>query len=334
MKAINNHKESFVKLVSKKISFIAMSMTLAMSLPAVSQESSDSTTESTIKKSDVVPAESAVKDIDDEIKNKKMRAELGSKKKLSMSLSLGYSGGSVEKPLDRTRPNYRSGKVGVATLTSLGGSVSMKYRLSERDAVSFGTGVSYLTPFYNSSNELRENKSSETGKSLFNVSTPFISYSRAYKAFGMQNVTGAGYSHTTTQEILDRDKMTGSPYISHTFIASPVEGLDVGLASYLYTYFYTDAVEAGDTRSAWEIGLYPFLEYAFTENASFRTVFGYFNYEQARGTSEFVNGLPYQSMGIGYSVTRDIYLYPNVQFIPNNIRGDLTNLALSTTINL
>lgn len=330
----------------KTISFIALSMMLSVSTSAFAQEeTSDSqSTTTTIQKSDVVPKEGEIKDIDDEIKNKKLRAELGSKKKLSVSMSLGYSGGSVEKPFDRRRPNYRAASIGELANTSIAGTVALKYRLTERDSLSFGTGVSYLTPFHNKASEIQNNKVEGAERRLFNVSTPYISYSRAYKVGGIQNITSVGYSHTTIQQYIEQDKSVGSADLSQTLLGSPVEGLDLGVAVGLSYEIYADGIRGsnyaidgeviGETRPDFQLGVYPFLEYALTEKASFRTVFGYFNYEKNRSADSFRNTNPYQSMGIGYSVTRDIYLYPNLQFRPDNVRADLTNVALSTTINL
>lgn len=334
----------------KTISFIALSMMLSVSTSAFAQEeTSDTSTTTTIQKSDVVPKEGEVKDIDDEIKNKKLRAELGSKKKLSVSMSLGYSGGSIEKPLDRSRPNYRAASIGELANTSIAGTVALKYRLTERDSLSFGTGVSYLTPFHNKASEIQNNKVEGAERRLFNVATPYISYSRAYKAGGIQNISSVGYSHTTIQQYIERDKSVGSVDLSQTLLGSPVEGLDLGVSLGLSHEIYSDGIRGtnysvinakgedeviGETRPDFQLGVYPFLEYALTEKASFRTVFGYFNYEKNRAQGNFRNTNPYQSMGIGYSVTRDIYLYPNLQFRPDNIRADLTNVALSTTINL
>ena len=48
--------------------------------------------------------------------------------------------------------------------------------------------------------------------------------------------------------------------------------------------------------------------------------------------SAVVASRPYQSMGIGMAVTRDIYLYPNVQFLPLDMRSDLTNVGMSANI--
>lgn len=331
----------------KTLSFIALSMMLSVSTSAFAQEetTSDTSTTTTIQKSDVVPADKEVKDIDDEIKNKKLRAELGSKKKLSISTSLGFSGGSIEKPLDRRRPNYREAGAGALRNTSISGAVALKYRLTERDSLSFGTGVYYATPFHNTAGEVSKNVNRDNGTALASISTPYISWSRAYSVGGIQNITSAGYSHTTIQESIDLDKSVGSADISQTILGSPVTGLDLGVAVALSYELYSDGTRAsgytdedgaviGETRPDIQLGVYPFLEYALTEKASFRTVFGYFNYQRTREASSYDTQKPYQSMGIGYSITRDIYIYPNLQFRPDDLRADKTNVAFSTTINL
>jgi hypothetical protein len=67
-----------------------------------------------------------------------------------------------------------------------------------------------------------------------------------------------------------------------------------------------------------------------------RTVFGWQVYQQTRrdDTWTFEKRKVYQSLGTGISVTRDIFLYPNIQFIPSDIRSDRTNIGLSAYINL
>jgi hypothetical protein len=37
---------------------------------------------------------------------------------------------------------------------------------------------------------------------------------------------------------------------------------------------------------------------------------------------------------VGYSVTRDIFLYPNIQFLPNQVASDMTNVGIQATINV
>ena len=68
-----------------------------------------------------------------------------------------------------------------------------------------------------------------------------------------------------------------------------------------------------------------------------RTISGLWVYDHLRSERDnftFAKNKIYQSVGLGISVTRDIYLYPNVQFLPEDIRSDLTNVALSANINV
>jgi hypothetical protein len=62
-----------------------------------------------------------------------------------------------------------------------------------------------------------------------------------------------------------------------------------------------------------------------------------FGADHSRYEGDFFTWIPnkvYQSAGLGISVTRDIYLYPNVQFIPEDVRSDRTNVGVSANINL
>ena len=107
--------------------------------------------------------------------------------------------------------------------------------------------------------------------------------------------------------------------------------------------FYKDGAQVEDTlvmaedgRTDYQIALYPYVEYAFNDKLSFRTVFRFMSYDHYRndGASTFMREQYTQSVGLGYAVTRDIYLYPNLQFAPENLRPSLTNVGLSTTLNV
>ncbi len=88
----------------------------------------------------------------------------------------------------------------------------------------------------------------------------------------------------------------------------------------------------------YDVGAYPFAEYVINDTLNLRTIAGMWTYEHDRSKADqpwtFTKNKIYQSVGLGISVTRDIYLYPNVQFLPENIRADATNVAISTNINL
>ncbi len=309
----------------KKLSLI-LGMTLIASLAFAAEETSSTTTTSntsTVDSSTVIPKDAQTKDIDEEITNARLRASTGSKSKFSFRSALSYSGGSVERPFDPIRPNYRSARNTLVD-TRLGGSIAMKFRATDRDNLNFGTGIAIRTPFHNKLSNTAERTA---------IADPYISYERLYKVGPFQMVTDGGLSYTTDRESIESLNDRGGWSLGQTAIYSTNMGWDLGAAVSLGGTVYGDNDQ--DNRAAYGLGLFPFAEYAFSEKVQFRTVFGYFNYTAARATpGQLDYEDPYQSMGIGFVITRDIYVYPNVQFLPNNIRADRTNVALSTNISL
>ena len=329
---------------------ILLSLILAGSVNSAyaADATTQSTTTSTVNTADVQKKDETKKDIDEEITNARMRATLGSKSKFSFKSALSYSGGSLEKPADRIRPNYRSGANRPA-LTAMGGSIGVNYRMTERDSLSFGTGISIQNPFHGDLSEAKfaDPRGGETVQRV-EVSTPYVEYSRAYKVGGMQMISGVSYAHYTTQDATSSTvgaNALGNLSLDQTILADLGESNWSGGVSLSFdTSFYKGGLsqfmkDEGARQDDFGYGIFPFAEYAFNDKFSFRTVFGYFqmiHYNDQKGANRSaVTALrPYQSMGIGMAVTRDIYLYPNVQFLPLDMRSDLTNVGLSANLNL
>ncbi|MFG1501320.1 hypothetical protein ABMA70_14020 [Halobacteriovorax sp. XZX-3] len=274
------------------------------------------------------------KDIDEEITNARMRAESGSKSPLSMSLSLGYNGGSLDDPFGKERPNIYADPEN-ETETSMSGSISGRYRLSKNDSITVGAGYSVLTPFHHAKGD---------------ISNPYIGYSRVYTIAGIQTITSADLTFGTKDSYKNQnlDQILGvSQYMMKKFGDS---GWTLG-ASVSASFYFSGGLADSKYRADFQaktgqpflkdyqtemaIGLYPQLEYVFNDTFSFRTVFGYFNYQKSRGKdAKLLRAYEYQSVGVGISVTRDIYLYPNIQFLADDFDKDKTNFGFSATINL
>lgn len=328
---------------------IAMALVgMVFSAQAEEQTTTAEPTENVIKMdaSEATPK----KDIDDEITNARMRATLGSKNKWSFKSAFGFSGGSIERPMAEVRPNYRAG-ASRESLPGLAGTVGINYRASERDNVSFSTGITIIDPFHGGiTKPATDGRSGNKGAvvSRYQVATPSLDWSRGYKAFGTQMISGMAYSHYTDSDSADINAI-GDVSFSQTVLANlGTSKWSGGLSGVLSQSIYGGSIKNADLVGDYESGkykrdetllaVYPFAEYSFTEKVSFRTVFGYFEFSKYK--DEFGNNTtfrqvePYQSMGVGFSVTRDIYLYPNVQFAPKDVRADRTNVALSANINI
>ena len=268
-------------------------------------------------------------DIDKDITNPRLRAASGSKSKWSMSFGFTYNGGAINNPFGLKRPDIY-GNPENERLTSIGGSISGRYRLNKKNSFTLGFGFGYLAPF-------RDDE--DPDRAQFNISNPGVGYSRIEKIGMFQLASNLDYVFGTSVAFREQN-LSGFLSLGITILTNFNESrFNLGLAFSYTPFFYEDDPKPLDTRTTYSIGLYPFFEFEFTKVWYFRTVLGFMNYEHVRSDE---NGSPfsmttaphYVSVGIGIAITRDIYLYPNVQFLPKDFSVDNTNFAFSATINV
>lgn len=324
--------------------FLAPSVLMAQTTKMKSNQTASGTNSINIES--LKKPQEKLKDIDNEITDARMRATLGSKSKFSFKSSLSYSGGSIDEPLSPVRPNYRASAT-IEAMTSLSGDVGFNYRLTDKDNLSFGTGITIIDPLHGDLTKSADDPRYGAGGSMdrYQISTPYLSWSRGYRAIDTQMISSVTYSHATDSDSVNKTKVFGAVSFSQTILANFGKskwtgGTSISLGKNIYSGDITDdklvARMAAGTykRSDFTWGLFPFMQYSFTDKYSFRTVFGYFQFTRYEGDDDNVQLEPYQSVGVGISITRDIYLYPNVQFTPRDIRSDRTNVALSANLNL
>lgn len=302
----------------------ALALGFAGAVYAQDAETSASTTEMDTTELETLDMKEG-EGLDEEIKNARMRANSGSRSRISMSTSMAYNGGSVEDPLSKKRPNL-DGDPSVETDTDLNGSISARYRFSDQISATFGAGVGVLKPLH--------------GAEELNIDNPALGLSRYYKLGAFQAATTASVTAGTSEswKNINQDASVG---ISQNMMAQVGDSnFTAGASLSVSKRFYSD--DLGE-RIDYTVGFYPQLEYAITDKLVARTVFGYFNYLTTRESSTFDlesfkspsgDNFMYQSVGLGIVVTRDVYLYPNIQFLPNDFGLDKTNVAISATVNL
>ncbi len=333
-----------LSLLIAALTFSAMQAGAQSSSAKIGAASSTNT--STSKIEDLKKPTEKLKDVDDEITDARLRATLGSKSKWSFKSAFTYSGGSLQEPGSSVRPSYRFNP-DKEEMAKLSGTVGVNVRITDRDNLSFGTGLAIIDPFHgnitaNAKNYANGAKGKEMGR--YNVATPYLGWSRGYKAVGLQMTSGVTASYYTSEATTKRGYFANlglSQVVLGNFGTTKWNGgLSFSLSKDFYGNSMTDEkfaaqYNAGDAdRDDLVGGVYPFLQYSFNDRYSFRTVFGYGEFVKSERSSDIVQAEPYQSIGIGISLTRDIYMYPNVQFTPKDIRDDRTNVGLTTNLNL
>lgn len=323
--------------MKKKLLVATCCMVISAGVWAETASSGSTSTTTVLKKDSPAQTDKA----DEIITNRRLRASTGSLSKWSVSSSWSYSAGSIEKPLDAERPNITAGK-DVQALQSLTGSIGVRYRLTDTDSMTFSTGLAMATPFHSSidsDNESTKRQFKENGQKL-NVNDPNLNYTKIYKLAGIQNVTALDTTYFTT-EFYKNNNIVGMVNLAQQMI------YEVGKSGFSFgalvqgNYFY----RSSDTKDGQDIsmvqpshgfGVYPMAEYVINDTYNLRTISGVWVYQNTASEDDwtFEKLKIYQSIGLGISVARDVFLYPNIQFLPENIRADATNIGMSANINI
>lgn len=297
---------------------------------AVKTESKEKEAEQTITK----PADKKEDEADQVITNRRLRADAGSLSKWSASMFFNYQGGSLANPTQPERPNITNGKDAL-TLQSLAGELGVRYRLTALDSLTASTGFFMTTPFHSEidTDNAALKKNFDDNSQELNFADPFLKYTHLDRVWGMQSVTTLKPTWITNNQQTDLG-YKASYFFSQVFMKDyGTTGFSYGMA---FQGTWYDFSEHNKNTSRSVVGLYPAAEYVINDTFNVRTVFGWQVYEQYRthDSGTWAKRKVYQSVGLGISVTRDIFLYPNIQFIPSDIRLDRTNIAISANINV
>lgn len=285
-------------------------------------------------------------DADEVLTNNKLRAESGSKSRLSVASQLGYYGGSVAHPFGDRRPNIQD-VTGNSPVTSIQGGVNLKYNVTQLDSILLGGTARWISP----QSHIRDVPKGYGGQKTDFVN-PSLNYQRIYKVGQVQSYVQVGPGWVTQTDLKAIGYMGNFGAYNVNAYDIGRSGVTVGLESLAnYSWFHTpqaypnvgSGVTEQDVREGsadWQLAAYPYLEYKFNDRVNLRTVMMWFQMEHtlASQSSRFADwhkDRAMQSIGLGISITRDVFLYPNVQFVPDHtISWNQTNVGLETDINL
>lgn len=267
------------------------------------------------------------------ITNRRLRADSGSLSLWSVSTTFNYQGGSLARPLDPKRPNIVSG-ADALTLQNLTGDVGVRYRLMDVLSLTLSTGLFMTTPFHHSidTDNSKLQKNFDENHQKMTINDPTVKATYLNKFDFLQSVTNLKLTLiTNNQQKLDGYQW--SYYFSQNFmhqVADTRFSYGTNISAQLYSFS-----RENDSLTDRVFGIYPAMEYEINEWLNFRTSFGMFVYQHLRSdpADSYVKRTVYQSLGLGILIKRDVFLYPNIQYIPSDIRDDRTNFALNANIN-
>jgi hypothetical protein len=277
--------------------------------------------------------------IDQLITNNNLRAYSGSTSRWSVASTFNYNGGTLSSPLEEDRPNIAQSSA-TTKKADLDGNISAKYNLNVKNSLMAGVGIRWIAP-------LAKGSPKDYDGTRFDVQNPYVQYQYLYN-WGIQSVlqiqlmqwtqtdsTALGYQ---TQFNVDQENMyeigkTGvslgaSVWAQYTTFNKS--------GSYLNPSSPEFVADLRSVQSDWQLGFNPLLEYQFTEKLNLRWLVNLWVFEHYcdRPASTFFQDGVYHSVGIGWAVTRDVFLFPSIQFLPEHLAANLTNVGVQATVNL
>jgi hypothetical protein len=251
----------------------------------------------------------------------KMKADEGSLSRYSLKFAFTYAGPPVGDLSNKYQPNP-DGAVTVNE-TSLGGSISGRYRIDGQSAIAVGTGINFLTPFH--------------GVSRTDTKNPFISYDRSSRLGNVQLRNSLGYAYTTVPVYRNAGQAGALNYDNSLMYNIGTSNVGVGMDTSFSYYLFDREYQKSDGRiSRVTLGFFPQVKYYFSDKLNVYTSVGvnYWNPRMISDETKLQNRSTTQRLGMGYSYSRDIYFAPYLNFYPDNMRMTSTTLSFTTVFSI
>lgn len=253
--------------------------------------------------------------------------------RFSLQFNLGYSGSPVNQLNDPHRPNPDNRPGDQRTLLS--GNASLRYRVNSNTAMNFGTGVAFYEPYQAVTGGEQDRPQ---GKNNYGINDPTVSVDRTYKAADTQMRTSVKASATTTEDYVNRGQW-GMLGISQYFKFTPgtsraTLGTQIALDFFGYGRDYRGGKGGDGTVSKYYLNFIPSFEYKITDVLNFNTSLGY-PYQNLRSDNSWWrwnHPLTTWRLGVGWAITRDVYVNPYVNFFAEAPAFNTASLNFNTSI--
>lgn len=273
---------------------------------------------------------------DELITNRRFRASNGSLSKFSLNTSMTYNAGSIEKPLAADRPNI-SNAGDTTSIAGISGTLNGSYRLNTLNRINLGAGLQMLAPFNNSidTSDQRAESEFDENRGKMDVSNPYVSYTHMNKLFGVQTVFTGGIKQFTASNLRDAGYQNSADLTINTMYNPKGSAFSFGVLGVYSKYFFdNDDSNLAQFQNDVVWGFLPQAEYVINDTFNIRTIVRSNWYQNNRADSDFSQRPVTQSLGVGISVSRNVFLYPNIQFVYEDLQAANTNIGFTANINM
>lgn len=276
---------------------------------------------------------------DKRITDLELRAQAGSLSRYSLKFDLGFSGppvNGIHEPL-RPNPDNRPGD----SRTNLSGHMGLRYRISSDKAINVSTGMKWFTPYQAIIGQEVERR---PGAKNYDFNNPSLSFDKTYAA-GPAQLRSSVRSQLQTEESFKRAGQVASLGVSQSVKYTPMQGpVILGATAVLDFFGYERAYQpagpdgrGGDGNvSKYYLNFIPSVEYKLSSVVNFNTSIGY-PYQNLRSDNSWwrwSHPLSTWRVGLGWAITRDVYINPYVNFFLESPAFNTASLNLNTVFSI
>ena len=271
------------------------------------------------------------------ITDAELKSREGSLSRFSLKANFSYFGPTFEDTTITNQPNPD----GTLTASAVGpsGSVGARYRFDPTTSVTMNAGLTDQYLF-------------TTKPANLDINNPYVTCDKSFKVGAIQMVASPGMTYITSNVYRDVGEAAGLDarlYSSYNIGNSPIS---LGAATTASYYFfnrdyvpddanarargkYKTVLHDGKVRQV-SITLAPVVKYNVTSKFNMNTSLGFniFNPRYYESSVKMNSRVVNEWVGVGYAITRDIYINPYVQFYPTQFSWKTATMNLSTVISL
>lgn len=270
------------------------------------------------------------------ITDAELKSREGSLTVFSLKANVAYYGPALNDMSITNQPNLDGAVTGTAVGPS--GSVGARYRFDPTTSVTLNAGFMDQYLF--------------TGHpDTFDVNNPYVTYDKSFKVGGVQMVASPGVTLVTSNVYRPAGERAGLDarlYTSYNIGNTPIS---VG-SSFTGSYYFFDRAYIPDHVVGYSKGkpviqgdgkirqisitVAPVVKYNVTSKFNVNTSWGFnfFNPRYYESGVKMNSRVMNEWVGVGYAVTRDIYINPYVQFYPTQFTWKTATMNVSTVFSI
>lgn len=256
-----------------------------------------------------------------EITDEKLKADAGSLTQFSLRANLAYYGPSPSNLGALYQPNP-DGLV-TANTTAISGTMGSRFRLDSSTSFSLYVGVSDLFAFH--------------PNQKLDANSPTLSFDKTFKLGGFQFLSSPSVQLVTQQVYRRAGEREGLGYNLNFVYRIGKTGVSAGSENSIGYYLFGRDYLASDGKvRRMNLSLAPFVKYNFNDRLSLNTYVGltYYNLRQNSSITNLNNKVVTEKLGVGYAISRDVFVFPYLQFFPSDLTVSETTMNISTSFSV